>query len=188
MCISNETFYFYRNFDLNNNIEMKNITFLYEINTKTDKNYPIMCIGLQLERSESVTYMEGLIEQMKKLDYIESTYWTIEYNKEKIYGNNDKTIDAFLIIGLPPHLYNSNKYKSSIFQSAIADTKDYYLDEYISYWGIVFDAIYFYKNGNLNNNTNKISMDSKQLIFDNTINVIIGSEEYLNNTESYFFF
>ena len=182
MCISNESFYFYKNFDFNKNIEMQNITFLYEINTKSNDNYPIMNIGLQLPQSEFLASMEGLIVQMKKKDYIESTYWTIEYNEEKIYGENNKTIDAFLIIGLPPHFYNSNKYKINNFRSAIADAKEIYVGEFISFWGIVFDDVFFF------NNTNKISMNSKTILFDNTINVIIAPDDYLKNIEKFFFF
>ena len=184
MCVSNESFYFFTNFDLNKNIEMQNISFLYEINTKTNNNYPIMSLGLQLARSESMTYMEGIIEQMKKYDYIESTYWTIKYNEEKIYGENNKTIDAFLIIGLAPHLYNSNKYKVNNFRSAIADVKTYGEEETINYWGITFDAIFFYSNEN--NNNYKISISSKQFVFDNSINVIKATVDYLKNLEIFF--
>ena len=54
-----------------------------------------MNLGLQLAESEFLSYMENIIEQMKKKDYIKSTYWTIEYNEKKYTMNIIKILMLF---------------------------------------------------------------------------------------------
>ena len=135
MCFAKETFSAYENFNLNEKELklMKNITFLYAVKPYNDTAYSKLydrdfiitgfsCFHIGMQLPISSEYYESWIKQLKKNDFIESTYWTIEF-KDK-YGlfdiSNEDENDALLVIGLPPHKYNPNKYTENAFRSTVS--------------------------------------------------------------------
>ena len=191
MCFAKETFYAYTDFELNENkIKiMPNITFLYATKPNQDRilskfeeninitGFSCFHMGLQITSSN---FFDIIVNQLKKMDYIESTYWTIEFNSKNLYDINEK---SYLVIGLPPHKYNSNKYPESAFRSTTAQLrlKDY--DLRVSSWGIIFDKIYFSKNSS----TSNIQFRSIKCKFLFSFNIIEGSRDYLDNIENEYF-
>ena len=169
MCFANETF------QDNTGKIMKNINFIYASNPKQNiTGFSCLHMGLQLNPIYFNNFMETFIDQLKKLDYIESKYWTIDFSDNE-NGN--------LLIGIPPHKYNGEKYNENNIRTCVAEIieKSYY-GEKIIYWGLIFDKIYF----NSDNGT-EISLLYKKCIFDYGINYIEGSNEYLNYIEKIFF-
>ena len=179
MCFAKETFSAYTDFNLNENkiIKMPNLTFLYSSKPKQDyllskhnsddniniTGFSCFHMGLQITSSN---FFDIFVNQLKKMDYIESTYWTIEY-----------------VIGLPPHKYNPNKFMENKFRSTVAQLrlKDY--DLRVSSWGIVFDKIFFTNK----NFTKNIQFRMIKCKFSFSFNLIEGSREYLDNIENEFF-
>ena len=191
MCFAKETFAAYTDFDLNENkIKiMPNITFLYATKPHKDRllskfeeninitNYSCFHMGLQLTSSN---FFDIIVNQFKKLDYIESTYWTIEFNSYNLFDNDEPN---YLIIGLPPHKYNPEKYSENEFKSTVAQLRTNDYDLRVSSWGIIFDKIYF-SNNITSNYIQFISIKCKFLI---SLNIIEGSRDYLDNIENDFF-
>ena len=198
MCFAKETFFSYTdfNFDERNLKPMENLTFLYAIKPKEDSLYSKLygnkditgysCFHIGLQIPETYNYYESLILQLKKNDFIESTYWTIEFknNDNKLFEIYDNDIEAFLILGLPPHKYNKNKYNENNFRNTISQLRIKNYDDYrVNIWGIIFDKIYIKKK---NNNT-EIIFQTTKCKFDFGINLIEGSSNYLKNIENEFF-
>ena len=192
MCFAKESFSAYTDFELDKNKRktMTNITFLYA--TKPDKDkllsklydekinitgFSCFHMGLQLTSSN---FFDIIVNQLKKLDYIESTYWTIEFNNNNLFDENDQ---GFLVIGLPPHKYNQEKYSENEFRSTVAQLrlKDY--DMRVSTWGIIFDTIYF--SNNISDSFIQFKLIKCKFLF--SMNTIEGSRDYLDNIENVFF-
>ena len=196
MCFAKETFYAYTDFKLNTNYlkKMDNLTFLYATIPKYDSflskyhktmeitGYSCFHIGLQIP--VSANYYESLIRQLKKKDYIETTYWTIEFkNKNSDIFDNE----AFLVIGFPPHKYNPNKYNEKNFRSVVSQLRIKNYEDYrVNIWGFLFDKIFFISNNN-NLSNKEIILESTKCKIDFSINLIEGSTNYLNNIENDFF-
>jgi len=189
MCFAKESFSAYTDFKLSENKlkKMSNLTFLYSTKPKVKNKYQdeninitgFSCfhIGLQLTSSN---FFDIIINQLKKMDYIESTYWTIEFNNNNLYYNN---MQDYFVIGLPPHKYNPDKYNENAFRSTVAQLrlKDY--DMRVSCWGIIFDKIYFSNNIS----TSYIGFKSIKCKFLFSLNTIEGTRDYLDNIENEFF-
>ena len=192
MCFAKESFSAFTDFELDKNKRktMTNITFLYA--TKPDKDkllsklydekinitgFSCFHMGLQLTSSN---FFDIIVNQLKKLDYIESTYWTIEFNNNNLFDEDDQ---GFLVIGLPPHKYNQEKYSENEFRSTVAQLrlKDY--DMRVSTWGIIFDTIYF--SNNISDSYIQFKLIKCKFLF--SVNTIEGSRDYLDNIENVFF-
>ena len=196
MCFAKENFCAYTDFGLDeNNIkQLGNISFLYAQKPKNDSlffklnsnqeitGYSCFHIGLQIPTSSN--YYEPLIRQFKINDYIETTYWTIEFKNN---GNNFFDNEANLVIGVPPHEYNPKKYNEKNFRSVVSQLRIKNYDEYrVNIWGIVFDKIYFLTNNDTYTN-NELILQTTKCKVDFGINLIEGSNNYLNNIENEFF-
>ena len=199
MCLAKETFYVYDhlNSEQKDLKKMENLTFLYgtipknnSLYFKLDPNRTITgysCFHFSLQIPSSSYYYESLIKQFKKNDYIETTYWTLEFNNEKIDNINFFGNDTNLIIGVPPHQYNPNKYNEKNFRSVVSQLRiKNYDDRRVNIWGIVFDKIFF-KSNNESLSGSEIILESIKVKFDFSINLIEGSNNYLDNIENEFF-
>lgn len=195
MCFANETFSAYTDYELNKLKNMPNITFLYAVNPLNDTIYskyykePVTgfsCFHLGLQLPASLDYYDLWVEQLKKNDYIESTYWTIEFNnKNKLFDISNEN-EGFLVVGLPPHKYKPNKFKETDFRSTTSKVRVKNYEDYrVNIWGIIFDEIYFYNSNSTHNET--IILQTTKCIFSLDINLIEGSTVYLNNIENLFF-
>ena len=204
MCFAKETFSAYTTFDLDENKRkiLSNITFLYAVNpfndtlySKFNKDIPITgfsCFHIGLQLPTSLDYYDSLIIQLKKYDYIETEYWTIEFNNKDnnkkglfdLYDNEGEN-EGYFIIGLPPHKYNPNKYNEERFRTTVSKIRyKNYEDCRVNLWGIIFDQIYFISN---NSTKNEIILKSTKCKLSLDINLIEGSTNYLNNIEEEFF-
>ena len=201
MCLAKETFYAY---DYSTFLEQKNLkkldnlTFLYGTTPKNDSLYfrlnsdrkitGFSCFHFGLQIPVSMNYYDSFIQQLKKNDYIETTYWAIEFNKSE--NDNNKNFfenDTYLIIGAPPHKYNPKKYNEKNFRSIVSQLRIKNYDDYrVNIWGIIFDKIFFKSNNETLNNS-EIILQSIKVKFDFSINLIEGSNNYLNNIENEFF-
>ena len=192
MCFAKETFWAYTDFKLNENKikKLDNLTFLYARNPNRDEllsklnNYNInitgfSCLHMGFQLSSS-NFFDIMVNQLKDKDYIESTYWTIEFNSNNLFESND--LD-YLVIGLPPHKYNPNKYDENFFKTTVAQlrTKDY--DLRVNSWGLNFDKIYF--SNNVSSGYIQYKVIKCKFLF--SLNIIEGSREYLDNIENEFF-
>ena len=207
MCFAKENFSAYANFNLNDDElkNLQNLSFLYAVKPNNDQVYSKLyrndisitgnsCFHLGFQIPLSSDYYQSWINQLKKNDYIESTYWTIEFNKNKNNNNNkyglfdiydEDEYEGNLIIGLPPHKYNPNKYVENIYTSTVAKVRiKNYEDMRVHLWGIVFDQIYFYSS---NSTHNQIVLSSIKCKFSLDIKLIEGSKSYLNDIEKDFF-
>jgi hypothetical protein len=122
MCLAKETFYAYDYFNSEQKTlkKMENLSFLYGTIPKNDSLYfkldtnrtitGYSCFHFSFQIPTSTYYYDSLIKQFKKNDYVETTYWTLEFNNEKIDNINFFGNDTKLIIGVPPHQYNPEKY------------------------------------------------------------------------------
>ena len=193
MCFAKETFYVYTDFNLEiNKIKnIHNITFLYAPkppnNTEFYNNFPITgfsCLHIGLQLPISLDFYESWIIQLKKKDYIESTYWTFEFtnnNRNGLFDINNEN-EGYLVVGLPPHKYRPNKYNENEFRSTVSKIRIKNYEDYrVNLWGIIFDKIYFF------NNNNEIILKTTKCKFSLNINLIEGSTDYLNNIENEFF-
>ena len=194
MCFAKETFYAYTDFNLDKNkmIKMENLTILYSPIPKNDSLYfklnkdhyitGYSCFHLGLQIPVSGNYYESFIRQFKNSDYIETTYWTIEFKNKNLINS-----ETYLIIGVPPHIYNPDKYKKKYFRSIVSQLRvKNYNDYRVNIWGIIFDKIYFISNNETLNN-NEIILQSIKCKIDLSINLIEGSSNYLENIENDFF-
>ena len=189
MCFAKETFSAYTTFDLNENKRktLPNITFLYAVNpfkeilySKFNKDIPITgfsCFHIGLQLPTSSDYYDSLIIQLKKYDYIETEYWTIEFNNKdnnkkglfELYDNEGEN-EGYFIIGLPPHKYNPNKYNEERFRTTISKIRYKNYEDYrVNVWGILFDQIYFISN---NSTKNEIILKSTKCKLSLDINLI----------------
>jgi len=92
-----------------------------------------------------------------------------------------------LVIGSPPHKYNPKKYNEKNFRSIVSQLRIKNYDDYrVNIWGIIFDKIFFKSNNETLNNS-EIILQSIKVKFDFSINLIEGSNNYLNNIENEFF-
>ena len=192
MCFAMETFWAYTDFKLNENKikKLSNLTFLYARDPKKDEllsklnDYKInitgfSCLHMGFQLSSS-NFFDIIVNQLKNKDYIETTYWTIEFNSNNLFDSNE---EDYLIIGLPPHKYNPNKFDENSFKTTVAQirTKDY--DLRVSSWGVIFDTIYF--SNNISSSYIKFRSVKSKFLF--TSNVLEGSRDYLDNIENEFF-
>ena len=144
MCFAKETFYAY---DYSTFLEQKNLkkldnlTFLYGTTPKNDSLYfrlnserkitGYSCFHFGLQIPVSMNYYDSFIQQLKKNDYIETTYWTIEFNKsENGHNKNFFENDTYLVIGAPPHKYNPKKYNEKNFRSIVSQLRIKNYDDY----------------------------------------------------------
>jgi hypothetical protein len=135
MCFAKETFYAYDfiNSEQKNLKKMENLTFLYGTIPKNDSLYfrldsnrtitGYSCFHFSLQIPSSSKYLDSFIKQFKKNDYIETTYWTIEFNRDKNDSKNFFGNDTNLIIGVPPHKYNPKKYEEKNFRSIVSQLR-----------------------------------------------------------------
>ena len=198
MCFAKEIFSAYTDFELNENKRkrMLNLTFLYAVKPINDSIYskfynePVTgfsCFHLGLQLPYSLNYYDSWVEQLKKNDYIESTYWTIEFNnKYNLFDNkNEDDNEGYLVIGLPPHKYKPNRFFENNFRSTTSKVRFKNFDDYrVNLWGIIFDQIYFFST---NSSHNEIILQTTKCKFSLDINLIEGSTNYLNNIENDFF-
>ncbi len=202
MCFATETFSAYANFNLNEKElkPMKNITFLYAVKPYNDTAYSKLyyrdfvityfsCFHIGLQLPISLEYYESWIKQLKKKDFIESTYWTIEF-KDKyglfdVSNDDENENEALFVIGLPPHKYNPNRYTENAFRTTVSKVRiKNYEDFRVNLWGVIFDKIYFFTN---NSTHDEITLKSTKCKFELNKNLIEGSTNYLNNIENEFF-
>ena len=199
MCLAKETFYAYDYFNSEQKTlkKMENLSFLYGTIPKNDSLYfkldtnrtitGYSCFHFSFQIPTSTYYYDSLIKQFKKNDYVETTYWTLEFNNEKIDNINFFGNDTKLIIGVPPHQYNPEKYNEKNFRSVVSQLRiKNYDDRRVNIWGIIFDKIFFKSNKDFLNNS-EIILESIKVKFDFSINLIEGSNNYLNNIENEFF-
>ena len=199
MCFAKETFYAYTdfNFDENKIKFLHNLTFLYAIKPYNDTFYskyyhdsPVTgfsCFHIGFQIPSSPYYYDSWINQLKKHDYIESSYWTLEFKSSKngLFEINGNENDGYLVIGLPPHKYNPNKFKENSFRSTVSQVRYKNYEDYrVNIWGIIFDKIYFFSN---NSTKEEIILQSTKCKFSLDINLIEGSTNYLENIENEFF-
>ena len=84
-----------------------------------------------------------------------------------------------MIIGVPPHQYNPEKYNEKNFRSVVSQLRiKNYDDRRVNIWGIIFDKIFFKSNKDFLNNS-EIILESIKVKFDFSINLIEGSNNYL---------
>ena len=203
MCFVKETFSAFNSFDLNENEKknLYNITFLYAVKPSNDTVFSTIyndiqitgsCFHIGLQLLIGLDYYNSWIIQLKKFDYIESAYQTIEFknNKNKnglfdYYNYDENENEGFLVVALPPHKYNPNKYNENIFRSTVSKIRYKNIYDYrVNIWGIIFDKIFFISN---NSTKNEIILQSMKCKFSLDINLIEGSIDYLNNIEIEFF-
>ena len=197
MCFAKETFYAFTDINLDEKKlkKLENLTFLYATEPKNDSLFfkfnPNMkltgnsCFHLGMQLPISTNYYESLVQQLKKNDFIETTYWTIDFkNKEQ---NSLIENDSYLIIGVPPHKYNPEKYNEKSFRSVASQLRiKNYQDYRVNIWGFIFDKIFF-KTNNESFKNNEIILQSSKCKIDFGINLIEGSNNYLTNIENEFF-
>ena len=199
MCFAKETFYAYDfiNSEQKNLKKMENLTFLYGTIPKNDSLYfrldsnrtitGYSCFHFSLQIPSSSKYLDSFIKQFKKNDYIETTYWTIEFNNDENDTKNFFGNDTNLIIGVPPHKYNPEKYDEKNFRSIVSQLRIKNYDDYrVNIWGMIFDKIFFMSHNETLNNS-EIILKTQKVKFDFSINLIEGSNDYLNNIENEFF-
>ena len=197
MCFAKETFYAYTdfNFDKKKLKKMDNLTFLYATIPKNDSFFfkinsnskltGYSCFHMGLQIPVSMNYYESLILQFKNNDYIETTYWTIEFKNHdnNLWAKNE----ANLIIGVPPHEYNPKKYNEKNFRSITSQLRIKNYEDYrVNIWGIIFNKIYF-ETKNETSEKNEIILETTKCKIDFSINLIEGSNNYLKNIEKVFF-
>ena len=197
MCFAKETFYAFTDINLDEKKlkKLENLTFLYATEPKNDSLFfkfnPNMkltgnsCFHMGMQLPISTNYYESLVQQLKKNDFIETTYWTIDFqNKEQ---NSLIENDSYLIIGVPPHKYNPDKYNEKSFRSVASQLRiKNYQDYRVNIWGFIFDKIFF-KTYNESFKNNEIILQSSKCKIDFGINLIEGSNNYLTNIENEFF-
>ena len=130
--------------NFNNNYFSKKINFILGTKYQIDKNENMGIIGLSIsKRGHSGVYT--FFQSLKKEEIINSSIWTIKYNKnlnlfDLIYYNKQKdNIIGEFIFGDEPHNYESDKNKYN--------QKNYYITPALSnkgtiYWDIEFNNIY----------------------------------------------
>ena len=136
---------------------------------------PYTCaeMGLKLPKPDLKSYNYSFIRELKLLNVINDYTIFIEYNKD----NEDK---GNLIIGIPPHEYNSNKYKFSQLTEINTVQISYDL-----YWQLRFNEIYF--NIKEGNNLKKFNVTILDSGINHNLNVIIAPLEYMYLIEKEFF-
>ena len=170
MCFVKETFSAFNSFDLNENEKknLYNITFLYAVKPSNDTVFSTIyndiqitgsCFHIGLQLLIGLDYYNSWIIQLKKFDYIESAYQTIEFknNKNKnglfdYYNYDENENEGFLVVALPPHKYNPNKYNENIFRNTVSKIRYKNIYDYrVNIWGIIFDKIFFISNNSTKN-------------------------------------
>ena len=197
MCFAKETFYAFTdiNLDEKNLKKLENLTFIYATVPKNDSYFfkfnPNIkltgnsCFHLGLQLPISTNYYETFIQQLKRNDYIENTYWTIDFKNNK----KNLLLDdyAYLIVGVPPHKFNPDKYDEKSFRSVVSQLRiKNYQDYRVNLWGFIFDKIFFISNNETLKN-NEIILQTIKCKIDFGINLIEGSSNYLTNIENEFF-
>jgi hypothetical protein len=136
---------------------------------------PYTCaeMGLKLPKPDLKSYNYSFIRELKLLNVINDYTIFIEYNKD----NEDK---GNLVIGIPPHEYNSNKYKFSQLTEINTVQISYDL-----YWQLRFNEIYF--NIKEGNNLKKFNVTILDSGINHNLNVIIAPLEYMYLIEKEFF-
>ena len=147
--------------NFNNNYFSKKINFILGTKYQIDKNENMGIIGLSIsKRGHSGVY--PFFQSLKKEEIINSSIWTIKYNKnlnlfDLIYYNKQKdNIIGEFIFGDEPHNYESDKNKYN--------QKNYYIipalsDKGTIYWDIEFDNIYLTFN---KDKYNKVSFSGEK--------------------------
>ena len=195
---------FYSNFELTEEIKVKNMSIIYNPNNEEyilddvgmdfiiDKEKRATCgyIGLRLEMNYQ-NFKNNFLEQLKEKGIISKTIFTfIEVNKNNIKYKNNK-IEYLLVIGEEIYdifrLDNINKYINEKYQKEkyIEKTKinDYIPDEYYFRWQLKLNNIYF--NIDINNITSMKTINN--IFIDNNYGAIVGTKEYRDSIKEIFF-
>ena len=198
---------FYTNFELTNEINVENISILYNPN---DEGYIVDDVGLDfiIERDKKTTcgyigfqlgqrnYIKtNLLEQLKQKKIISSTVFSfLEVNNEnQIYKQNN--IDYLLIIGEEIYdiinIKDVNKYINAKYNRDKIKEKnklnDYVINEgyYLFVWKITCSDIYILTNDTNRNNTNLKKIED--VYIDQDFGLISGTGEYRDLIEKIFF-
>ena len=164
---------FSTNLDFNNNnnqITLNNISFIYmpKYDENKDKN---MCgkIGLSLKYYNYVERDHNIIDYFNKKDIIHSYSYSIHYK-----NNNE----GYIIIGEEPHVVLPNYFNENNLRRSNALSEGYDSIE----WETEFTQIYFYINGE-----KKKITEAKKGKFAIENNYIVGTDNYKNKIEEFFF-
>ena len=154
----------------NNKITLNNISFIYmpKYDEYKDKN---MCgkIGLSLKYYNYVEREHNIIDYFNRKDIIHSYSYSIYYK-----DNNE----GYIIIGEEPHVVLPNSFNEKDLKRDNALSEGYDSIE----WETEFTQIYFYINGE-----KKKLTEAKKGKFAIENNYLVGTDNYKNKIEEYFF-
>ena len=199
---------FYTNFELNKEINVDNISLLYNPN---NEGYIIDDVGIDfiLEREKKTTcgyigfqlgfqrnnIYNNLLEQLKEKKIISKTVFSfIDINKRnELYKKNN--VDCLLVLGEELYdiininnvnVYISDKYSQNKIQEK-NKLNDYVINEgyYYFVWEISCSSIYITLNNNKNNLLYLEQIDNVYL--DQDFGLIAGNGEYRDLIEKFFF-
>lgn len=108
--------------DSNKYREYKNITFLLNVFQNLKKRF-IFLIGFSSEPKNTSYSWIFLLSQLKKLSYIDSTLWSIKFNKKQSNEGN-------IIIGSNPHEYDFINYYEVQLYKTLYNKKNNTLEGY----------------------------------------------------------
>ena len=175
----------YSDIQLNNNITLKNNSFLYGLNSysKNKFNTKQVCgyIGLQIEYNDLSVKECNFIKSLKQNKIISSYSWSILFfdkfmNKNILNQNILNKYDGFLLCGLEEKDYE-NIYFTHDIRTIQAKPRYSLLD-----WGIVFSEIFFEKNNEKFNYQSRV-----QIVFDINLEYIISTDHFFKNLKKTIF-
>ena len=159
------------NSDNNNDLECKNVTFLYSKDDNGKKN-SFLVIGLKLMGDQLRDGEINIVNQLKKnLRYIDTYDWSLHFDKAN-------PVNGELLIGSEPHKYNPKIFNENNYFNSVTKIR-----EIIDYWSMEVDKIFFDVNEN-----EQISVDGSLILtFSHSKGFIEGSKYYGNLINKYFF-
>ena len=148
-----------------------------------------LLIGMKLSSSYSCLPNSNFVSILNDKNIIKDSNWAIKFNNNE----NSKEYDGEFIIGTLPHEYSLKEYqKDQLYLSNVLNYK------YFQDWELQFKSIYFFKEEpdqkdlikfiDINNNENIINVDKNiNIEFNIDIKIILGSNNYYNYINQYFF-
>ena len=160
-CIAEESFHFYTDLDLQKEIKLDKIKFIYEKEKKVRNEIYNNCgqIGLGFINYYNEKNDYDFIMELKKLGFINEYTWTIKFTKN---DKNDNNIEGYLIIGDYPHIYDNYNYKEINLRGTLNNIEE-------NNWNFEFK---------------KITVNDTQLTH-YMIGVISFNNNYITGTEEY---
>ena len=161
----------------NNEILIKNIQmFLENLNNiqnigKINPNYSyIYTYGeLGFSTSKSTDTQGNLLNELKKLDYITSIIFTIEYSSDE---------NGFIYIGEYPHIYNNKKFKEEFLMTGYT----YPVQGFSSQLKLKLNRLYI-----IDENQDYIDFENNIIFFNFGLGLILSTEEYYKKIIDIFF-